>query len=401
MNSASLQSIAEINPSPPPKNEIPQNEEVAFVPMASVLEDGSMSIAEYRQYADTNNGFTYFQNHDILFAKITPCFENNKIALAQIDRQHGFGSTEFHVIRPRRSALDPKYLSYFLRQDWIRFAGEKRMTGSAGQRRVPRAFLQELKIPLPPLEEQKRIAAILDQADALRKARHRAIERLNDLSQSIFYELFGDISTNSMGWEVSTIDSLCNLVRGSSPRPQGDPRYFGGSVPRLMIADITRDGMSVTPLIDSLTEEGARKSRLMPAGSVVMAVSGAAGLPAILSVDACIHDGFVGFRDLDPRISPSFLYNFLNFERDRNRSKGTGAIWVNLTTDIVKSLTVPVPPKALQDYFAQKLGGVADIESRQKEHMYALDKLFSSLQQRAFRGELGTVRQAELSYTGR
>src|SRR6267154_2252382 len=111
-----------------------------------------------------------------------------------------------------------------------------------------------------------------------------------------------------------------------------------------MIADITRDGKYVTPLIDSLTAEGAKKSRPMARGDVVMAVSGAVGLPAILAVDACIHDGFVGFRDLSPIILPSFLYHFLLDGRVGNQAQGTGAIWSNLTTDQVKAFEVPVLP---------------------------------------------------------
>src|SRR5205807_2146686 len=133
----------------------------------------------------------------------------------------------------------------------------------------------------------------------------RALALLENVKQSVFNIVV------ERNWSKVALGDLCNLVRGSSPRPQGDPRYFGGPIPRLMIADITRDGKFVTPRIDSLTDEGAKKSRPMLKGSVVMAVSGAVGLPAILEVDACIHDGFVGFRDLCSDIQPSFLFEFL------------------------------------------------------------------------------------------
>ena len=95
------------------------------------------------------------------------------------------------------------------------------------------------------------------------------------------------------------LGNLCEIVRGSSPRPKEDPRFNGGSVPRLMVADVTRDGKYVTPRIDSLTKEGAALSRPMQKGDLVIAVSGNPGLPAILEIDACIHDGFVAF-DLLP-----------------------------------------------------------------------------------------------------
>jgi type I restriction enzyme S subunit len=114
----------------------------------------------------------------------------------------------------RRRRLDPKYLTHFLRQDRIRASGEKRMTGSAGQRRVPKMFLEELEIPLPPLDEQKRIAAILDQADELRRLRQRGIDRLNELGQAIFSETFAAESSGSQTWPERTISELADILVG-------------------------------------------------------------------------------------------------------------------------------------------------------------------------------------------
>jgi type I restriction enzyme, S subunit len=85
-----------------------------------------------------------------------------------------------------------------------------------------------------------------------------------------------------------TVGMLCELVRGSSPRPQGDKRYYGGDIPRLMVEDVTRDGMYVTPKVDFLTQEGAKLSRPMAKGELTMVVSGSPGVPAILNIDACI-----------------------------------------------------------------------------------------------------------------
>lgn len=248
--------------------------------------------------------------------------------------------------------------------------------------------LKNLRIPLPPRPEQRRIAAILDQADALRRLRRDSLDHLGNLGQAVFREIFGDLRSNSKSWHTARLGDLCELVRGSSPRPQGDPRYFGGPVPRLMIADITRDGKRASPRIDSLTLEGAKRSRPMDAGSVVMAVSGAVGLPAILAENACIHDGFVGFRDLSDALLPEFLYHYLVVQRAENSAKGTGAIWKNLTTDHVKEFVVPCPPLAEQQKF---LAAIESIEAKEREivaHSAKIDSLFASLQHRAFRGEL-------------
>lgn len=126
----------------------------------------------------------------------------------------------------------------------------------------------------------------------------------------------------------------------------------------------------------------------MPAGSVVMAVSGAVGLPAILAVDACIHDGFVGFRDLHECVLPDFFYWCLLVNREENRAQGTGAIWVNLTTDQVKRFLIPVPPIESQKNFASLIKNLSDQSKHNQLALQMSDRLFYSLQHRAFRGEL-------------
>jgi type I restriction enzyme, S subunit len=284
--------------------------------------------------------------------------------------------------------VDRDYLFHVLRQDTLVAKAASLATGINLPRISPKT-LETFEIPLPPIGEQRRIVAILDHADRLRRKRTKAIEQLDRLALSYFDQLFTGKNDRS-SLPIAQLGTLCELVRGSSPRPQGDPRFFGGVVPRLMIADITRDGMMVTPAIDSLTEEGAKRSRPMFAGSVVMTVSGAVGLPAILSVDACIHDGFVGFRRLDNRLKPEFLYYWLLSQQNNSRDKGTGAIWVNLTTDQVSEFEIPLPSSRLQESFVALLTEVALMRGRYCAHMASLESLFASLQNSAFRGEVGS-----------
>jgi type I restriction enzyme S subunit len=119
-----LGTISKINPRPPL---IPLDEdEVAFVPMSSVSDDGTMEVKEYKSSSSLKGNYSYFQDGDLLVAKITPCFENKKISLASINRLHAFGSTEFHVIRVEREKLNARYLLHYLRQDIIRAKGESR-----------------------------------------------------------------------------------------------------------------------------------------------------------------------------------------------------------------------------------------------------------------------------------
>jgi restriction endonuclease S subunit len=249
--------------------------------------------------------------------------------------------------------------------------------------------LNEIRIPLPPLAEQKRIAAILDAADALRAKRRESLAQLDTLLQSTFLELFGDPVTNPKGWDERSVQSVCRLVRGSSPRPKGDPRYYGGPVPRLMVGDISRDGFWVAPKIDSLTEEGATKSRPVPAGTVVMAVSGDVGVVATVQKPCCVHDGFVAFLDLNQTDFDSrfFMFQFHLLKMTHERRKA-GAIFQNLTTKDIKAMRLPTPPLDLQHRFATIVESVERQKTRLRAHLAELDTLFASLQSRAFNGQL-------------
>nr|WP_241197936.1 restriction endonuclease subunit S [Pseudomonas oleovorans] len=352
--------------------------------MASASEDGHLLASEARVLSETKKGFTYFDRSDVLLAKITPCFENGKcLRPGQIPTEIGFGSTEFHVIRPDTESLDSLYLFYLVWSEKFRFLGEKSMSGAAGQKRVGSDFLKGFEIPLPPLPEQKRIAAILDKADAIRRKRQQAIQLADDFLRAVFLDMFGDPVTNPKGWPTMRVDELCAIVRGSSPRPQGDPRFYGGPVPRLMVADLTRDGKLVTPMIDSLTTEGAKKSRPIEAGTVVMAVSGNVGLTSVLAIDACIHDGFIAFKELDVnKVKPAFLCELMMFLKSTHASRQAGAIFQNLTTSQIKEMEIPIPPSALQDKFLSI--------SRKATELYGEEgfSLFESLSQRAFSGQL-------------
>lgn len=178
-----------------------------------------------------------------------------------------------------------------------------------------------------------------------------------------------------------TIDELATVVRGSSPRPQGDPRYYGGKIPRLMVSDLTRDGMYVTPKIDFLTTEGATKSRPMIKGDLILAVSGNPGEPCILNVNACIHDGFVGFRDLDiSKAYTPYLYHFFKYNKEKSKAQAVGAIFKNLNTDQIKGIKIPLPPLSHQ----QKITNILDAADALRENDKALLAKYDELTQALF-----------------
>jgi type I restriction enzyme S subunit len=160
-------------------------------------------------------------------------------------------------------------------------------------------------------------------------------------------------------WQKKSLGEKMTIFRGASPRPQGDPRYYGGKVPRLMIKDATRDGKFTIPCIDSLTEEGAKKSRYLSAGSVVLSCSGTkVAIPTILGVDACVHDGWLAFKDYID-VEPEFLfYLFVKLHERMQGSATTGGVFNNLTTEIMNNLVMSFPTVEEQQKIATFLSTV-------------------------------------------
>ena len=176
---AKISEIAEVNP----RLEVPAHEAsstVSFVPMTAVeAETGAIDLSRTRHLSDVRKGYRYFRARDVLFAKITPCMENGKMAVVpRLEHGIGFGSTEFHVLRPHRE-ISPDYLYQFVSAAPFRRDAEHHMTGAVGQRRVPTSYLAEQRIPLPPAKEQRRIATKIDELfsaleagiESLKKAR--------------------------------------------------------------------------------------------------------------------------------------------------------------------------------------------------------------------------------------
>lgn len=152
-----LADVSEINPRFD-KSALDDKTEVSFVPMPAVeAETGKIDVSETRPFAQVKKGYTGFLEGDVLFAKITPCMENGKMAVVpSLKNGAGFGSTEFHVIRSGRNLL-PEYIYYFISSKKFRVDAEHNMTGAVGQKRVPTKYLENASIPVPPLSEQKDI----------------------------------------------------------------------------------------------------------------------------------------------------------------------------------------------------------------------------------------------------
>ena len=189
---SSLGEICEINPKKSQDARLTNGLLVSFVSMPSVSESGDIDTTQVKPYDEVKTGFTYFAENDVLFAKITPCMENGKGAVATgLYNGIGFGSTEFHVLRPAKETATPCWIYTLTVFPQFRIDAASNMTGSAGQRRVPASFLENYRVSVPPLELQNRFAAFVTEVDKSKLAVKQSLEKLETLKKSLMQEYFG------------------------------------------------------------------------------------------------------------------------------------------------------------------------------------------------------------------
>ena len=369
---------------------------ISFVSMAAMsAEEAKVTLATDRPYSEVRKGYTYFETGDVLVAKITPCFENGKIAEAVLPRQYGFGSTEFHVVRPKVGTLDGRYLHHFLRQAWIRVEGERRMTGSGGQRRVPADFLAELEIPLPPLPEQRRIAAILDQADALRVKHREALAQLDSLTQSIFIEMFGRATTDQLGWPNISLSEVADVLTGyafksdeyvephkSTVRLCRGANVMPGRVdwqdlacwPKAGYDKLSTFSLEVGDIVIAMDRpwiaEGFKIARIAPSDCPALLVQRVARVRA---KEIALDD---------------FVYALLSQPEFARHCRPTETTIPHISPKEIRSFELRLPPLPLQQTFATRIQAVEALKATHRAALAELDALFASLQHRAFAGQL-------------
>ena len=180
-----LGECCELNPRRP-SLELEDTDKVSFVPMPSVSENGYLQDVIDEEYGKVKKGFTYFENNDVLFAKITPCMENGKGAIAEgLTNNIGMGSTEFHVLRPIDGVSNPFWILTLTRLPIFRERAAKNMSGTGGQKRVPGKYLEGFMVGLPPIEEQNRFEAIYHQADKSEFELRKSIEAIDAVIKSL------------------------------------------------------------------------------------------------------------------------------------------------------------------------------------------------------------------------
>ena len=181
-----------VNPKKSTDNRLYAELMVSFVPMPAVSEKGEIDASETKAYNEVKTGFTYFAEQDVLFAKITPCMENGKGAVARgLCNGIGFGSTEFHILRPIEGITNPYWIFAVTTFEQFRVDAATNMTGSAGQRRVPASFLENYRIAVPPIELQEQFATFVEQIDKSKFEIQESIDKLETLKRSLMQQYFG------------------------------------------------------------------------------------------------------------------------------------------------------------------------------------------------------------------
>lgn len=386
--------LAEVCSINPPKPVLKDDEEVTFLPMSAISDNGTVINRQIRLYGKVKKGYTGFIENDILFAKITPCMENGKGVIAKdLVNAVGFGSTEFHVVRASQDIL-PEIIFRYLSLDRIRKYAKNNMVGSAGQKRVPDIFLKSLQLPLPPRPAQHKIVEILEEADNLRKLRQQADEKMKDLIPSLFVQMFGDPATNPKGWKVIELRKTSTFKRGP----------FGGSLKKEIFV---KNGYKVYEQKNAIYNDfeignyfvDEDKYHEMIAFAIqpddlIISCSGTMGKVAIVPRSAkqgIINQALLKITPLKNMAIPLYLKFLFESRSLQNKyfSNAAGSAIQNVTSvDSLKRIKVPLPHLPLQQEFAKLVEEVESEKARQTESRKKLDELFNSLMQRAFTGEL-------------
>lgn len=363
--------------------------EVTFVPMSAVDEkSGTISKPEIRTFGEVSKGYTNFLEKDVLFAKVTPCMENGKAAIAgTLLNGLGFGSTEFHVLRPTGLVLS-EYIFHFIRQEAFRDRAASAFVGTGGLQRVPLEFLSRIKLPLPPLPEQQRIVDVLRQAEVVSGLICQANELFAQLGKQRFIEMFGHPAENQKGFKSALLHTFGTLDRGvSKHRPRDASHLIGGSYPFIQTGDVSNAGDWITSHRATYSEAGLAQSKLWPKGTLCITIAANIAKAAILEFDACFPDSVVGFTPRDG-VSSEYVLYCLRFYQEYFEHRAPKSAQMNINLDTLRTLRIPKPPEALQVEFAQFVREgrlLSNIATQSKDQQVALTQELKAL---AFSGEL-------------
>ena len=284
--------------------------------------------------------------------------------------------TDFH-------GNDPKWVYYML---WC--FGLERFAQGAGVPTLNRNLVHGEPIRVPPLSEQRRIAAILDQADALRAKRREALAQLDSLTKSIFIEMFGDPVVNPKAWGLAAFENVGTLDRGvSKARPRNAPKLLGGPYPLIQTGDVANCDGYIRQHTATYSETGLRQSKLWPAGTLCITIAANIAKTGILTFAACFPDSVVGFN-APQAATVEYVRVWLSFLQKALEDAAPESAQKNINLAILRNLKIPVPPLPFQQSFASRIQAVESLKTTHRAALAESDALFATLQHRAFTGAL-------------
>jgi type I restriction enzyme S subunit len=318
--------------------------------------------------------FFRFTPKHVLYGKLRPYL--NKVVLPSFD---GVCTTEILPILPNEEKLDRTFLwAILLSPTFVNWATSQ--ISGANLPRLDPKLLAEYEIPLPPLTEQKRIASLLARADRLRQLRRTAHDLGDSVLQSVFLEMFGEPTINSKHWNQATIKELGKVVTGSTPPTEAEG-MFGGSIPFITPGDLTVDTLKSQRYV---TEEGAKKSRVVRAGSTLVCCIGATIGKTDIAKTKCAFNQQINAIEWDENIQDDFGLTMMKFFSRIVAERGISTTLPILKKSEFEEIVIPVPPLSLQEEFAGVVARVESLRGRMGESTREVEGLFESLLAEAF-----------------
>jgi type I restriction enzyme S subunit len=323
--------------------------------------------------------------NSVLFSSRAP------IGLVAINTKPMATNQGFKSFVPNPEKLNSTFLYWWLLANRKQLQAKGR---GATFKEVSKAIVEKIQIPLPPVEEQKRIAGILDAADALRAKRRESLAKLDDLLQSTFLDMFGDPVTNPKGWEVTKIGNHVKVLGGYAFKST-DFREEG--FPIIRISNLKGDSIDLTDCARVPAELLGKGSRFkLHPGDTLIAMSGATTgklgcVPNNLDFDLYLNQRVGAFRVPEEcLVHQQYLRSLLGspFYQQHVWNLAGGAAQPNISGKQLESAIIPLPSIDLQQRYAEIVSSVEEQKAKMRKHLEQLDDLFASLQQRAFRGDL-------------
>ena len=255
------------------------------------------------------------------------------------------------------SKVLPAYLQKYLYHFYLMGKTAEMQSKTTGLRNLDFKAYLRIPIPVPLIKEQQHIIEVFNLLGGIIDSKNAQLRDLDSLAKSMFHEMFGNPVVNEKGWPKKKLGDVCIIERGGSPRPiQEYLTDAPDGINWIKIGDAVAGSKFIRSTAEKIKPEGVRKSRFVHAGDFILSNSMSFGKPYILDIDGCIHDGWLVLRDNQGIFNTSYLYYYLSSNDLYNEFKrlAVGGVVNNLNSNLVRGISVSIPPREKQDEFARK-----------------------------------------------